>query len=431
MKQMLIVEDTLIGRKVLENAFKDEYEVFLAFDGADAINLLKTHQSFSIVLLDLLMPNKNGYEVLLYLKNNPNLVRIPVVVTTSIDETRNISELIDLGACDVITKPFDIKLIKKRVNNAIKATQYDLIIKNDKYLESYSLEINDNPFYQSTENIGSKLLSSLTVPKLYDAYRLVDPNNYSLYFYTDKKLIKSEAKCYETWGRDTPCINCVSRLSCKSHHKHYKLETLNNKNFLITAYSINFEGKIYCAEMINDCTNTLMLLNDDNQKNINLNELMKKYDEARFRDMFSGLYNKIYIEDYINKAIKNKKQFSIGIMDFYKFKTINDTYGHLAGDEVIQYFSSILQKTAKIYDITVGRIGGDEFMIICMNNQNIEAILEEIRNKLINHYFKKDTLEFTVDVAYGIATLQNNDNYETVFTRADHKMYDFKRSIIK
>ena len=126
-RKVLIVEDEPINRKMLETILDDDYESIFARDGVEAIETLsELNDVISLVLLDLLMPDMDGFEVLKFLKEDPVLKHIPVIVCTS--EKSEEVKCFKLGAIDFIAKPYDHPaVIKARIDRAIE-------IKEDKGL---------------------------------------------------------------------------------------------------------------------------------------------------------------------------------------------------------------------------------------------------------------------------------------------------------
>ena len=102
---VLIVDDEVINQEILKNVIQDEYEVLLASDGLEAMRLVKAYQEvLSLVLLDLLMPGINGLELLQWMKEDPEIWNIPVIVMTSDQEAE--VESLSMGAIDFIPKPY-------------------------------------------------------------------------------------------------------------------------------------------------------------------------------------------------------------------------------------------------------------------------------------------------------------------------------------
>lgn len=117
---ILVVDDIRVGRKVLEKLLRMQgYQVSAAEDGIQALALLRS-QPFDLVLLDILMPRMDGYQVLEQIKTDPKLNHIAVIMITSVDETAPIIRCIELGADDYVTKPYNRVLLKARIKQYVE-----------------------------------------------------------------------------------------------------------------------------------------------------------------------------------------------------------------------------------------------------------------------------------------------------------------------
>ena len=126
-RKVLIVDDEFIEREMLKNMLGDLYEVSLAENGAKALEMMKTDRSLSLIILDLHMPEMNGYELLEIIRADAELRRIPVIVLTAEKEAEVKS--LQLGAADFITKPYDVPdIIRARVSRAIEFAEDSIII---------------------------------------------------------------------------------------------------------------------------------------------------------------------------------------------------------------------------------------------------------------------------------------------------------------
>ncbi len=113
---MLIVDDNELSRAILKAIFESNFEIIEAADGQTCLDILKTH-IVDIVLLDIIMPQMDGFEVLKRIKADPALASIPVVANTVGDSEEAESHALELGAVDYITKPYRADVVRKRVNN--------------------------------------------------------------------------------------------------------------------------------------------------------------------------------------------------------------------------------------------------------------------------------------------------------------------------
>ncbi|MBR1423395.1 MAG: EAL domain-containing protein [Ruminococcus sp.] len=127
-RQVLVVDDELVNRRLLGFIVSRDYEVIYAENGIRALELIrKNERLLSLILLDLLMPEMDGYELLEILKADPALKRIPVIVLTS-EKTAEVKSL-QLGAADFIPKPYDMpEVILARVRRSIELAEDNIII---------------------------------------------------------------------------------------------------------------------------------------------------------------------------------------------------------------------------------------------------------------------------------------------------------------
>lgn len=118
-KKILIVDDSNIIRNLMTKIFKNEFEVIGAVDGAEALNIVNTHDDLYGILLDLNMPNVNGFEVLRYFRDHNLFAKIPVVVITGDDSKETVQKVFEYSIVDVVNKPFNERDIKKAVTSMI------------------------------------------------------------------------------------------------------------------------------------------------------------------------------------------------------------------------------------------------------------------------------------------------------------------------
>lgn len=118
--QILIVDDAEINRSMLADMLTDQYSILEAADGMEAISILeKQHSEISLVLLDIMMPEMNGFEVLSIMTRSEWLRSVPVIMISAETSSSYIDQAYDLGATDYISRPFDEKTVQRRVKNTI------------------------------------------------------------------------------------------------------------------------------------------------------------------------------------------------------------------------------------------------------------------------------------------------------------------------
>ncbi len=122
---VLIVDDVEINRDILAELFSSEYVVLEAAGGEEAMSLIAAKKDeIAVILLDLIMPGKNGYDVLDFMRFNRYTRDIPVVLITATDSKSAEVEGLKRGASDFINKPFDASIVRQRVRNMIELYRY-------------------------------------------------------------------------------------------------------------------------------------------------------------------------------------------------------------------------------------------------------------------------------------------------------------------
>lgn len=117
---LLVVDDNEMNRDMLGRRLERQgYRVTMAVDGQQALEFIN-EESFDLVLLDIMLPVMNGYEVLEHMKADQTLSQIPVIVTTALDESDGKARCMDLGAEDYLTKPFNPVLLKSRIGDCLE-----------------------------------------------------------------------------------------------------------------------------------------------------------------------------------------------------------------------------------------------------------------------------------------------------------------------
>ncbi len=117
---LLVVDDNEMNRDLFTRRLERQgYRVTVAINGLQALELMD-QTDFDLVLLDIMLPIMNGYQVLEHLKADESLSRIPVIIATSIDEADSKAKCIGLGAEDYLTKPINPVTLKSRISNCLE-----------------------------------------------------------------------------------------------------------------------------------------------------------------------------------------------------------------------------------------------------------------------------------------------------------------------
>lgn len=129
--KVLIVDDSELNRSLLADMLCNEYEILEAENGLQAIRILEFYQfEISLILLDIVMPEMDGLEVLALMNKNKWIEQIPVIIISAETAATYIDTAYDLGATEYVSRPFDPKTIRRRVSNTI------MLYSKQKFLEN-------------------------------------------------------------------------------------------------------------------------------------------------------------------------------------------------------------------------------------------------------------------------------------------------------
>lgn len=123
--KILIVDDMPANIKILVDALREEYRISVAKNGAEAIALVCSDEAPDLVLLDVVMPQMDGYEVCAKLQADSKAKRIPVIFITSLDSDEDEAKGLELGAVDFITKPFSMPIVKARIRTHLHLRAFE------------------------------------------------------------------------------------------------------------------------------------------------------------------------------------------------------------------------------------------------------------------------------------------------------------------
>jgi diguanylate cyclase len=163
---------------------------------------------------------------------------------------------------------------------------------------------------------------------------------------------------------------------------------------------------------------------------------MKKQISFLQKELFSDTLTQAYNRKWFNDSYLKQKKFPengmFAFLDINKFKTINDTYGHLIGDQVLKYLLKFLQTQFDYPSVHIIRYAGDEFLIIfgeeIISEINVEDKMLDVQEKLSNQKLKSakiDNLQFSF--SYGLLEFKKDDNAVDILTKADKLMYENKQ----
>ena len=381
---IMIVDDTEMNIAILVEALQDTYEVIVAINGLDAIELLK-YQKPDLILLDIIMPVMDGYDVLTTIKKNSEVKNIPVILLSAMTDSGSKTKGFSLGAVDYVTKPFEIIEVKARVKTQLRLEEARLV------LVSQNIVLEEDKADRAAELVvANKELAYQNGEKADRAAELIIANK-ELVFQGEEK-----------GKRAAELVIANKELAFQNEEKDKRVAELIIAN----------------KKLENEIKNRI--------------DMEEKIKNLAYYDYLTGLPNKRLFDDRLNlcilDSVRYEKSLGVLFLDLDSFKRINDTMGHAKGDELLKMFSKRLTNILRVDD-TVCRVGGDEFLILIKNLKQ-DFYLEKIAEKILD-IFKKpfiiDNQDLFVATSIGGAIYPiDGEDVETLIKNADIAMYKAK-----
>jgi two-component system, cell cycle response regulator len=442
--RVLVVDDVPANVKLLEARLSAEYfDVLTAMSGTEALALCD-RADCDIVLLDVMMPDMDGFEVCRRLKSNPATHHIPVVMVTALDQPSDRVKGLEAGADDFLTKPVsDVALIARvRSLSRLKLMTDELrmraVTSRDIGIESPEREaiaeagrngriliVDDRK--SSNEHLAM-ILASEHQPEIE-----ADPN---------AALFRAAEGNYDLLIVSLGLENFDGLRLCSQVRS---LDRTRNVPILAIADADNHSRLVRGLEIG---------VNDYLSRPIDKNELAarartqirkKRYTERlrdnvqmsielAITDALTGLYNRRYMETHVgslvDQAVSRGKPLTVLVLDIDYFKSINDSHGHDAGDDVLREFAIRIRKSIRGIDLAC-RYGGEEFVVVMPETDLAVAtmVAERLRRRIAAEPFaiQQGARSVEVTISIGIAALGPQDNAASVLKRADQALYRAKR----
>lgn len=207
----------------------------------------------------------------------------------------------------------------------------------------------------------------------------------------------------------------------------YALSNIPEEKRIISMTNKENEQKSFKVIIDKYEDNTNIIVFTDISKNLIEKEILRAKAE---KDKLTGCYNREYLhgifDDFVEKRLTQNKQTGVIIFDIDNFKSINDTFGHNRGDEVLKTLSKLLRRNTREDDIII-RWGGEEFIILFASNSFLEAlrVAEKFRLLIESEYFEE--IEH-LTCSFGLTLYRSNELLEETIERADKALYKAKKN---
>lgn len=269
--------------------------------------------------------------------------------------------------------------------------------------------------------------------KMYDIIRFVDPASKKILVFENKMIRKTDINCFDLWGKEKVCSNCISIRAYQEDNTIIKIEYSGTRVFMVTAIPVELDHQRVVIELMKDATNSLIFGSDGKycEARSEIYAMIDGMNQMALMDSLTGIYNRRYISEKLPIDLANAnltgQNLSVIMADIDYFKKVNDTYGHLTGDCVLEHFAKILSTCVQRESDWVSRYGGEEFLICLPGSDTKKAVeIAEIMRKAVEDttfHCKENSIQLTA--SFGVYSLNQNRNItiDDIIEQADKKLY--------
>ncbi|MDH7794506.1 MULTISPECIES: PleD family two-component system response regulator [unclassified Beijerinckia] len=441
--RVLVVDDILANTKLLEARLTAEYfDVLTATNGADALALCADSQC-DIILLDVMMPEMDGFEVCRRLKADPATAHIPVIMVTALDQPADRVKGLEMGADDFLTKPVDEVALIARVRSLarLKVTVDEL---RNRARTAASMGASSGLAAAiADQGTGARVLvvddrasSSERITRSFEKIHFVD-----LEHEPQNALFRAAEGEYELIVvslslKDFDGLRLCSQLRSLERTRHLPIllvADLDDRAKVLRGLDLGVNDYISRPVDKNELIARSRTQVRRKRYSDALNNNVQASIELALIDALTGLYNRRYLEmhlaEMLAQATTRARPLALMILDIDHFKTVNDTHGHDAGDDVLKGFAARVKNVIRSADL-ICRLGGEEFVVVMPDTSMVVArrIAERVRRAVEESLFgiSNGTKLIPITVSIGLSQSIDDADPDTLFRRADQALYRSK-----
>ncbi len=439
-ENILIVDDLPENVRLLSSLLKDRgYGVSSATDGKVALESIKT-ECPDLILLDIMLPAMDGYQVCRILKSQPETRHIPIIFLSGLDSELDKVEAFKVGGADYITKPFFVEEVIFRVE-----AQLNILNQQQKFKQILSQEIAERKIAERELNKSRALLtgvldSSLDGVAAFEAVR--DRERKIIDF---RWLIANPVAAMTVGGtidslRDKKLfVEDSSNLFDGLFELFVQVVetcTVLEKEYYYSSDSLKVWFHIVAVKLGDGFAMTFRDISDRKQIEITLKKANLRLTYQANIDSLTQIANRRRFDEYItqewSRCAREREYLSLILCDVDYFKAYNDTYGHQAGDNCLYEVAQAIERAVKRPADIAFRYGGEEFAVILPYTEGqgairvAEEIHQQVRDLQVLHTASK--IDRVVSMSLGVSSIipDTRSSPHTLIATADAALYDAK-----
>jgi two-component system cell cycle response regulator len=440
--RILVVDDVPANVKLLEVRLLAEYfEVLTAANGADAIETCENGK-VDVVLLDVMMPDMDGFEVCRRLKSDPATSHIPVVMVTVLDHVSDRVRGLEAGADDFLTKPVNDLQLMTRVRSLVRLK---MLTDELRLRASTTRNIGIEELLSRREPAGEAMPRVLLIDErpaagAEVAEMLADTATVDVATDPHVGFFQAAEESYEcvivsTGFAEFDPLRLCSQLRSLDRTRFVPIILLAEEgedDRIVRGLELGINDFLIRPIDRQELTARLRTQVRRKRYNDHLRASVTQTIEMAVTDGLTGLHNRRYLDSHLqtlfDRAVARRRPLSLMITDLDRFKSVNDTYGHDGGDEVLREFARRLRKNVRGIDLAC-RFGGEEFVVVMPDTEAAiaEKVAERVRAEIAELPFIINGENVSVTVSVGVSSLKRGvDSVAELLKRADVALYEAK-----